>query len=82
MVLKEITGQVIANKMDKTIIVAVNKKIKHKKYSKTIPRTKKYFVHDENNKYQIGDTVTIMPTRPISKHKCWTVITEINQHKN
>lgn len=78
MVLKEIIGQVIANKMNKTIIVAVNSKIAHKKYNKTIPKTKKYFVHDANNTYKIGDTVRIKPTRPISKNKCWTVIAQIN----
>ena len=76
---KEITGQVIANKMNKTIIVAISNKIAHKKYNKTIPKTKKYFVHDENNQYKIGDTVKIKLTRPISKNKCWTVISEINQ---
>lgn len=75
MTLKEIIGQVIANKMNKTIIVAVNTKTTHKKYKKTLPKTKKYFVHDAYNKYKIGDTVKIKPTRPISKHKCWTVIT-------
>lgn len=82
MVLKEIIGQVIANRMDKTIIVAVNNKIAHKKYSKTMPKTKKYFVHDTDNKYKIGDTVKIKPTRPISKKKCWTVIAQIHQHTN
>ena len=79
MALKEIIGQVIANKMDKTIIVAVNNKIAHKKYKKTMPKTKKYFVHDIDNKYKIGDTVKIKPTRPISKNKCWTVIAQIHQ---
>lgn len=75
---KEIIGQVIANKMDKTIIVSVNNKIAHKKYNKTIPKTKKYFVHDIDNRYKIGDTVKIKPTRPISKNKSWTVITQIH----
>ena len=79
MVLKEITGQVISNKMDKTIIVAVNNKIAHKKYKKTLPKTKKYFVHDNYNEYNIGDTVKIKLTRPISKRKCWTVISSNNQ---
>ena len=74
MVLKEITGQVVSNKMDKTIIVAVCNKKAHKKYKKTIPKTKKFFVHDENNQYQVGDTVKIKPSKPISKNKCWTII--------
>lgn len=78
MTLKEMTGQVISDKMNKTITVAVNSKIPHKKYKKIISKTKKYFVHDENNKYKKGDFVKIKLTRPISKHKCWTVIELIN----
>ena len=81
MTLKEIIGQVIANKMDKTIVVVVSTKTAHKKYKKTLPKTKKYFVHDAQNKYEVGDTVKIQATRPISKHKHWTVITKINQHR-
>lgn len=82
MVLKEIVGQVISNKMNKTVTVAVNSKISHKKYKKIISKTKKYYVHDENNKYKIGDLVKIKQTRPISKNKCWTVIEEINKSNN
>ena len=78
MVLKKITGKVVSNKMDKTIVVAVNNKMAHKRYHKTIPKTKKYFAHDADNKHKIGDVVTIKQTRPISKKKCWTVISEIN----
>lgn len=81
MALKEITGKVVSNKMDKTIIVAVNNKITHKKYKKTLPKTKKYFVHDAYNEYKIGDTVKIKLTRPISKNKCWTIISETDQEK-
>lgn len=73
---KEITGQVVSNKMDKTIIVAVNNKIAHKRYNKTVPKTKKYFVHDAYNTYKTGDIVKIQLTKPISKHKCWTVISD------
>ena len=79
MALKEIVGQVISNKMNKTITVAVSNKISHKKYKKTVSRTKKYYVHDINNQYQIGDLVKIKQTRPISKNKCWTVIEKINK---
>lgn len=78
MALKEIIGKVISNKMNKTITVGVNNKIAHKKYKKIISKTKKYFVHDENNQYKIGDCVKIQLTRPISKNKCWTVIELIN----
>ena len=79
MVLKEIVGKVVKDKMDKTIVVAVNSKISHRKYKKTLPRTKKYFVHDADNRYQVGDIVKIKLIRPISKHKCWTVISDINR---
>lgn len=72
---KEIIGTVISNKMNKTIVVAVNKKTAHKKYKKTLPQTKKYFVHDEHNQYKTGDIVKIILTRPLSKHKCWKVLT-------
>ena len=72
---KEIVGTVISNKMNKTIIVAVNNKTAHKKYKKTLPKTKKYFVHDEHNQYKTGDIVTIILTRPLSRHKCWKVLT-------
>lgn len=75
MVSKEIIGKVISNKMDKTIIVAVNSKTAHKKYNKTIPKTKKFFVHDEYNQYKKGDIVKITLTRPLSKNKCWQVLT-------
>ena len=75
MVSKEIIGKVISNKMNKTIIVAVNSKIAHKKYNKTIPKTKKFFVHDEYNRYKKGDIVKITLTRPLSKNKCWQVLT-------
>ena len=74
MALKEIIGTVVSNKMNKTIIVAVNNKIAHKKYNKTIPKTKKYFVHDEYNQYKTGDVVKIRSTRPLSKNKCWKVL--------
>lgn len=74
MTLKEITGKVISNKMNKTIIVAVNTKIAHRKYSKIISKTKKYYAHDENNKHKIGDFVTIKQSKPISKNKCWILV--------
>ena len=71
MTTKDLIGKVVSHKMDKTIIVAIDNKIAHKKYNKTIPKTKKYFVHDANNQYKTGDSVKIKPTRPISKNKCW-----------
>ncbi|MHB9055709.1 MAG: 30S ribosomal protein S17 [Paludibacteraceae bacterium] len=72
------TGVVYSNKMDKTITVAVKWKEKHPIYGKFVNKTKKYHVHDEKNDCNIGDTVTIMETRPLSKMKRWRLI-EINE---
>ena len=73
---KEITGVVFSNKMDKTITVAVKWKEKHPIYGKFVNKTKKYHAHDEKNECNIGDTVRIMETRPLSKLKRWR-LTEI-----
>lgn len=78
MAIKEIIGKVSSNKMNKTVTVTVYKKIKHKKYSKVMSKTRKYYAHDEYNEYKIGDTVKIQQSRPISKYKCWKVIEAIN----
>lgn len=78
MALKEVVGRVISNKMDKTVTVAVSNKIRHNKYSKIILKTKKYYAHDEQNQYNTGDIVKIQQTRPISKNKCWKVVSAIN----
>ncbi len=72
------TGVVSSNKMDKTITVAVKWKEKHPIYGKFVNKTKKYHAHDENNDCNIGDTVTIMETRPTSKTKRWRLI-KINE---
>jgi small subunit ribosomal protein S17 len=68
------TGFVVSDKMDKTIVVAVQDFVKHPLYGKTIKRTKKYKAHDENNEGQIGDKVVIMETRPLSREKRWRLI--------
>ena len=73
---KERTGVVFSNKMDKTITVAVKWKEKHPIYGKFVNKTKKYHAHDEKNDCNIGDTVRIMETRPLSKLKRWR-LTEI-----
>ena len=70
------TGKVVSNKMDKTIVVAVENNVKHPLYNKIIKRTYKLKAHDENNDCNIGDTVRIMETRPLSKLKRWR-LTEI-----
>ncbi|NLC63836.1 MAG: 30S ribosomal protein S17 [Thermoanaerobacterales bacterium] len=65
------TGVVVSDKMDKTIVVAVENFMRHSVYGKTIKRTKKYKAHDEKNECKIGDVVKIMETRPLSREKRW-----------
>lgn len=67
-------GKVVSDKMDKTIVVAVETYKKHSLYHKRIKYTKKFKAHDENNTAQIGDTVKIMETRPLSKDKNWRLV--------
>ncbi len=71
---KEQIGKVVSDKMDKTIVVAVETYKKHSLYHKRIKYTKKFKAHDENNEAQIGDTVKIMETRPLSKDKTWRLV--------
>jgi small subunit ribosomal protein S17 len=71
---KERTGVVFSNKMDKTITVAVKWKEKHPMYGKFVSKTKKFHAHDEKNECNIGDTVKIMETRPLSKLKRWRLV--------
>ncbi len=68
------TGIVVGNKMDKTVIVKVERRLRHAKYQKVITRSRKYYAHDENNSCNVGDAVTIVETRPLSKTKCWRVV--------
>jgi len=68
------TGKVVSNKMDKTIVVAVQNNVKHPLYNKIVKRTYKLKAHDENNECNIGDTVKVMETRPISKDKRWRLV--------
>ncbi|HHW58193.1 MAG TPA: 30S ribosomal protein S17 [Clostridia bacterium] len=67
-------GTVVSNKMQKTIVVAVEDRVRHPLYGKTIKRTKKFKVHDENNVCNVGDVVKIMETRPLSKEKRWRLV--------
>ncbi len=71
---KEQVGKVVSDKMDKTIVVAVETYKKHDLYHKRIKYTKKFKAHDENNQAKIGDIVKIMETRPLSKDKCWRLV--------
>ena len=67
-------GRVVSNKMDKTIVVLIESRVKHKLYGKTINRTTRLKAHDEENTCQIGDRVKIMETRPISRDKRWRLV--------
>lgn len=78
---KERTGKVLSNKMDKSITVAVERKVKHPIYGKFIQKTTKLMAHDEKNECGIGDTVKIMETRPLSKNKRWRLIEVIEKAK-
>ena len=68
------SGVVVSNKMNKTVVVDVKRKMPHPRYGKVIERSKKYYAHDESGELQIGDAVVIMETRPISKTKRWRVV--------
>jgi small subunit ribosomal protein S17 len=70
---KQFIGIVVSDKMDKTVVVMVERLVKHPLYGKYIKRRKKYMAHDENNECQIGDKVLIEETRPLSKRKRWRV---------
>ncbi|MDF1559455.1 MAG: 30S ribosomal protein S17 [Bacteroidales bacterium] len=78
---KERTGVVVSNKMDKSIVVAIRRKVKHPIYGKFVNRTKKLMAHDEENTCNIGDTVRIMETRPLSKNKAWRLVEIIERAK-
>ena len=78
---KERIGVVVSTKMDKSIVVAVKRKVKHPIYGKFINKTKKLMAHDEENKCNIGDTVRISETRPLSKNKSWRLIEIIERAK-
>ena len=75
------TGKVVSDKMDKTIVVAVEDHVKHPLYKKIVKRTYKLKAHDENNECQVGDTVKIVETRPLSKDKCWRVVEILERQK-
>ncbi len=71
---RTMTGTVVSDKMEKTVVVAVDSYIKHSVYNKVMKRTKKYKAHDGENACKTGDKVRIMETRPVSKEKCWRVV--------
>ena len=71
---KVMIGKVVSDKMDKTVVVAVETSVRHKVYNKIVKRTYKLKAHDEANECKIGDTVKVMETRPLSKDKSWRVV--------
>lgn len=78
---KQRTGVVTSNKMDKSITVSIERKVKHPIYGKTVKKSKKFLTHDEENSCNIGDTVRIMETRPLSKRKRWRLLEIIERAK-
>ena len=78
---KERTGIVISNKMDKSVVVEVSRRVKHPKYGKYLKKTSKLMAHDEKNECGIGDTIRIMEMRPLSKSKCWRLVKIVERAK-
>ena len=78
---KERVGVVVSNKMDKSIVVKVERKVKHPLYGKFVKKSTKFMAHDEKNECTIGDIVRIMETRPLSKNKCWRLVEIVEKAK-
>ena len=78
---KERVGKVVSDKMDKTVVVAIEEHVKHPLYKKVVKRTYKLKAHDEKNECAIGDTVRVMETRPISKDKRWRLVEIVEKAK-
>ncbi|MGP1460182.1 MAG: 30S ribosomal protein S17 [Bacteroides sp.] len=78
---KERQGVVVSNKMEKTIVVAIQRRVRHPKYGKFVKRTTKLYAHDPENTCRVGDVVRIMETRPLSKTKCWRLVEIIERAK-
>lgn len=74
-------GVVVSDKMQKTIVVSIQELVQHKLYKKSVKRTVKFMAHDENNEAHIGDKVSIMETRPLSKHKRWRLVSIVEKAK-
>jgi small subunit ribosomal protein S17 len=76
---RQLVGRVTSNKMDKTVVVVVERTVRHRRYGKVLRRAKKYKAHDEHNACQVGDQVRIIESRPLSREKRWRVA-EILEH--
>ena len=75
-----LTGTVVSSNANKTIVVKVTRRVKHKLYKKIISLSKKYHAHDENNKFKVGDSVRIIESKPISKLKSWIVMSDTQEN--
>ncbi|MBI2312990.1 MAG: 30S ribosomal protein S17 [Betaproteobacteria bacterium] len=78
---RTLTGRVVSDKMEKTVTVLVERKVKHPLYGKVMVRSRKYHAHDEKNEYHEGDTVVIEECRPIARNKAWRVVTRVEKAK-
>jgi small subunit ribosomal protein S17 len=78
---KERIGLVVSNKMNKSIVITVERKVKHPIYGKFVKKSTKFMAHDEKNESNIGDLVKIMETKPLSKNKCWRLVEIIERAK-
>ena len=78
---QRLVGKVVSDSMDKTLVVSVERLVKHKRYKKYIRKSKKYYAHDENNSYKNGDIVEIISTKPLSRTKRWRVLRLMEKNK-
>jgi small subunit ribosomal protein S17 len=78
---KEIIGKVLRNKMDKSIVIGVERKVKHPMYGKFVKKTSTFMAHDEKNECNVGDIVQVMETRPLSKNKRWRLVQIVEKAK-
>ena len=81
-VVRALTGRVVSDKMNKTVTVLIERRVRHPLVGKIVNRSRKYHAHSENNEYKVGDLVMIQETRPISKTKAWKVIKLVEKAKN
>lgn len=81
MAIKEITGVIVSDKMDKSVVVAVERQVRHDVYGKTQRRTSKFLAHNEGNDLKVGDRVAIVETRPMSRRKRWIVTRVVEKAK-
>ncbi|MBK5103946.1 MAG: 30S ribosomal protein S17 [Burkholderiales bacterium] len=81
-VVRALTGRVVSDKMNKTVTVLIERRVRHPLVGKIVTRSRKYHAHSENNEYKVGDLVMIQETRPVSKTKTWKVIKLVEKAKN